>query len=213
MSLTFMTPENWPLKNHLPSIANNYCFQLWEKYKFHIKITAPRKSKLGDYRFRAHESHLITINNNLNPYTFLIVYLHEVAHCATTIKHGLGTKPHGPFWQHEMKSVVNPLLEIETFPQDIEEALISYLKAPRATSCAHPSLTRALGGYDPPSSLVALEQISEGEEFLFQTKQFRKEKIRRTRVFCLELSRNRTYLISRLAQVQPLGNNGNSRNK
>ena len=85
-----MTPDHWLLKNLLPSIVNNYCFQLYKKYQFRLKITAPRKTKLGDYRFRAsNKTHLITINCNLNPYAFLIVYLHEVAHCITTIKHGV----------------------------------------------------------------------------------------------------------------------------
>ncbi len=207
-----MTPESWPLYHYLPIIANDYCFQLWKKFQFNLKITRPRKTKLGDYRFRKGKPHLITINNDLNPYAFLIVYLHEVAHCATIIKHGPRTKPHGSFWQHEMISIVNPLMEIGTFPNHIKEALSSYLKAPKATNCSHPSLTRALGRYDPPSSLVALEQLAEGDEFLFQAKQFRKKKVRRTRIACLELSKNQTYLISCLAQVQPLGNNGNSRN-
>lgn len=207
-----MTPDHWLLNAYLPSIAKDYCFQLYKKYQFQLKITAPRKTKLGDYRFRvSKKTHLITINCNLNPYAFLIVYLHEVAHCITTIKHGFGTKPHGRYWQDEMISLLDPLLRQGVFPKDIEQALFSYLKAPKATNCAHPSLTRALRRYDPASDLVALEQLSEGEEFLFQTKQFRKKKVRRTRVTCLELSRNRPYLISRLALVQPLGNSGNSR--
>jgi len=208
-ALTLMTPDHWLLNTHLPSIANDYCFQLYKKYQFQLKITAPRKTKLGDYRFRpSKKTHIITINCNLNPYAFLIVYLHEVAHCITTIKHGFVTKPHGGYWQDEMISLLDPLMQKGIFPKDIEEALHSYLKAPKATSCAHPSLTRALRLYDPASDLVALEQLSDGQEFLFQTKQFRKKKVRRTRVTCLELSRNRTYLISCLALVQPLGNRG-----
>lgn len=211
MPLTFMTSDNWLLKTHLPLIANKYCFQLWEQYRFQLKVTVPRKTKLGDYRFRAKEkAHLITINSNLNPYAFLIVYLHEVAHCVTTIKHGLGTKPHGRYWQHEMILLLDPLLMQDIFPKEIEEALSSYLKAPKATSCAHPSLTRALRRYDPPSDLVALDRLPEGVEFLFQSRRYRKIKVRRTRVSCLEMGRKRTYLISKLAMIQPLGNNGNS---
>ena len=200
-----MTPENWTLKNYLPVSTNDYCFRLWQKYQFQLKISAPRKTKLGDYRFRVKQkSHLITINGDLNPYTFLVVYLHEVAHFLNTIKNGLRTKPHGAEWQTEMVGLLDPLMEKDVFPEDISMALKLYLKSPKAASCSDPALTRVLRRYSPPTSQLALEQIAEGAEFVFQTRRYKKLKTRRTRVSCLQIPNKRIYLISKLALVDPI---------
>lgn len=200
-----MTSETWPLKSCLPASANQYCFRLWEKYPFEVKLTAPRKTKLGDYRFRPDTGrHLITINSNLNQYSFLVVYLHEVAHCIAGIKFGPKIKPHGRHWQQEMKTVLAPIMSHDVFPGDVLEALRSYLKAPKAASCSHPQLTRVLRKYDATCSGVLLEQLQDGCVFLFNSKQYQKLGVRRTRVTCLEVKNNRKWLISRLALVEPL---------
>ena len=50
-----------------------------EELDIDIKIITPRKTKLGDFRYSNGNS-LITINNNLNKYSFLITLTHEIAH-------------------------------------------------------------------------------------------------------------------------------------
>lgn len=198
-----MDLPDWPLRNYLPSNANRYCYQLWEKYRFQLKITAPRKTKLGDYRFRPDQKiHLITINADLNPYAFLVVYMHEVAHYLAFIKHGADTKPHGCHWQLEMRNLLKPLVNGAVFPNEIKQAILSYLRAPKATSCAHPELTRTLRLYDAVSDSKALEQLAEGAEFTFRNRRYRKLTTRRTRVTCLEIKSNRTWLIPKLALVK-----------
>jgi hypothetical protein len=200
-----MIPETWPLKSYLPASANGYCFKLWEKYPFEVRLSAPRKTKLGDYRFRPDTGkHLITLNSNLNQYSFLVVYLHEVAHCVAGIKFGHKIKPHGRHWQQEIKAVLAPMMSREVFPGDVLEALMSYLKAPKAASCSHPQLTRVLRKYDAPCSGVPLEQLQDGSVFLFNSKQYQKLRLRRTRVACLEVKNNRKWLISKLALVYPV---------
>jgi hypothetical protein len=200
-----MTPETWPCKIFLPAKANSYCFQLWSSNQFQLRITPPRKSKLGDYRYRpSQKTHLITINNNLNPYTFLVVYLHEVAHYYTSVEHGLYIKPHGDHWQKKMRSLLTPMMTTEVFPEDVLWALESYLKAPKAASCSHPNLTRALRKYDPPSNGVPLEQLQTGGEFWFRSRKYQKGEVRRTRVACIETGNNRKWLINKLALVEPI---------
>jgi hypothetical protein len=200
-----MTPETWPCKIYLPAKANSYCFQLWSNNQFQLRITPPRKSKLGDYRYRpSQKTHLITINNNLNPYTFLVVYLHEVAHYYTSVEHGLYIKPHGDQWQKKMRSLLTPLMDVQIFPDDVLFALMSYLKAPKAASCSHPNLTRALRKYDPPSDGVPLEQLQTGGEFWFRSRKYQKGEVRRTRVACIETGTNRKWLINKLALVEPI---------
>ena len=200
-----MKPKSWPLAPYLPPSANNYCQELWKKYQFELKTVAPRKTKLGDYRFKASQNHhQITVNKDLNPYAFLVVYLHEVAHCINTIKHGIRVKPHGKQWQAEMILLLSPLMHDQVFPQDIKEALESYLKAPKATSCSHPELTRVLRKYDNPTSLVALESLANGAAFRFRSREYRKLESRRTRVKCVEINSQRQWLINKLALVHPL---------
>ena len=200
-----MKPESWPLTPYLPPSTNEYCSKLWKRYSYELKIVAPRKTKLGDYRYRAEfNHHLITINRDLNPYSFLVVYLHEVAHCITTIKHGTRVKPHGKHWQKEMVLLLTPLMSDQVFPPDIKKALESYLRAPKAASCSHPELTRVLRKYDSPTTMVALESIADGAAFIFRAKEYRKLELRRTRVKCLEIKSKRQWLISKLALVHPL---------
>lgn len=200
-----MTPETWPLKSYLPITTNDYCFRVWEKYPFEIKLSAPRKTKLGDYRYKPDTGkHLITINSDLNPYSFLVVYLHEAAHCITSLKHGTKIKPHGLHWQQEMKSLLAPIMNPEIFPGEVLEALMCYLKTPKAASCSHPQLTRVLRTYDASSSNVPLEKLPDGSRFVFRSKVYQKIAVRRTRVTCLETGNKRRWLINKLALVEPI---------
>ncbi|GJM28613.1 MAG: metallopeptidase [Cyclobacteriaceae bacterium] len=178
---------------------------MWDKYQFNIKITSHRKTKLGDYRYRPDgNTHLITINHDLNPYAFLMVYIHEVAHCVTCINHGQRVKPHGSEWQEQMKQLAAPLLDNNRLPSDLRLALLAYLKSPKAASCSSVALTRALRKYDPVSSLIPLEQLPEGTEFSFHSRRYRKIKHRRTRVTCKDTHTHRTWLIPMLALVEPV---------
>ena len=202
-----MTAENWLFQPYIPSKANQYCFLLWEKSRFNLKLAAPRTSKLGDYRFRPKKNeHLITINRDLNPYQFLLVYLHEVAHYFNTIKHGMGVQPHGQQWQHELIELLNPMLEQQVFPESLIEAVRNYMETPKAASCSHRELTKALRRYDPPNSKVPLEQLADQVVFEFNQKKYRKLQSRRTRVLCLQLDSRRKYLISKLALVYAINN-------
>ena len=195
---------NWLPERYLPVNTVAYCHELWQRYGFTIKITRPRKTKLGDYRYRPNrKTHEITINDNLNKYAFLLVYLHEVAHCATCIEFGSKVKPHGSQWQHQMQKLITPLLDQGLLPPDVQLALVDYLKAPRATSCTSPALTKVLRRYDPETTLIPLEVLPLGGEFTFQSKKYQKIKLRRTRVVCKDIASSRTWLIPKLALVEP----------
>lgn len=200
-----MTPETWLVKPFLPPNANTYCFGLWRRYRFDIKITAPRQSKFGDYRFNSRgKSHRITINRDLNPYTFLLVFLHEVAHCHTAIRYGTKIKAHGPQWQKCMRELTQPLVKDNLLPLDLQLALQSYLGSPKASSCSHPQLTRALQKYDPASNLIPLEALKDGNEFFLQEKQFQRLQVIRTRVRCRDCKTKQIYLVPKLAMVKPV---------
>ena len=54
--------------------------QFWiNKLNVKIKISRPRSTKLGDFKVKRNQMS-ISINNNLNKYSFLITLTHELAH-------------------------------------------------------------------------------------------------------------------------------------
>lgn len=186
----------------VPGPAVSYCLKLWEYFGFEFKIKKSRQTKLGDYRFTPQTKiHTITINNDLNPYSFLVTYLHEVAHLVTFKEHGQGADPHGKEWKQNFKKVAAPMLNDQVFPEHVLLALTRYFKNPKAASCSDPVLYRTLKSFDHPNGKILLKKIDIGSVFHFNGKQYQKLERKRTRSLCLEVTTNRRYLISELAEV------------
>ena len=190
------------LQRHLPPNAVDYCFDLWERNNFVLRIKNPRRSKLGDYRFvPGTGQHYISINKDLNPYAFLITYLHEVAHLLTFRKHGKRVKPHGSQWKRNFRDITYPVMTPSVFPETLMEHVAAYLRNPAASSCSDPDLMHALREYDE-DALPLLKELNEGELFLLHTRVFRKGSLKRTRYVCQEVRSGRSYLISGHAPVR-----------
>ena len=190
-------------QQYLPANAVNYCIELWTKYGFHLNIKQKRATKLGDYRYDLRDkSHTISVNADLNPYSFLITYLHEVAHLVTQITFGSKVDPHGIEWKNEFKKIAIPMVEPDIFPNEIILALQRYFKNPKASSCSDPVLMKALHLFDIDKSSVMLGEVLHGKLFEFSGRMFKKESIQRTRVMCLEMNTGRKYLISKAAFVK-----------
>ncbi|MEQ8238892.1 MAG: hypothetical protein RIA69_06750, partial [Cyclobacteriaceae bacterium] len=155
-----------------------------------------------DYRhhFRT-GSHTITINNDLNPYAFLVTYLHEVAHLVTFNEYKGKVNPHGVEWKNNFVKVVRPVLNEETFPPKVLLALKNYFKDPKASSCSDPLLYNVLKQFDKPSDKVFLSRLTYGDVFLFNERKFKKLEKKRTRSVCMEIPSNRKYLIAEIAEV------------
>ena len=69
------------LQSHVPATALAYCIDLWKASPFELKVTRARQTKVGDFTSRNTRANpRITLNNDLNPYLFLMTYVHEVAH-------------------------------------------------------------------------------------------------------------------------------------
>ena len=182
-----------------------YCVRLYTYFGFEFKIKKSRQTKLGDYRYSPQtKKHTITINNDLNPYAFLVTYLHEVAHLVTFDDHGRRAAPHGLEWKQNFKKVAQPVLHGEVFPQPVLIALTNYFKNPKAASCSDPVLYNILRQFDGPSELIALSQVGNGEVFDFQGKHYLKLEKKRTRSVCQEVKTKRKYLISEIARVKKI---------
>ncbi|MFN8135383.1 MAG: SprT-like domain-containing protein [Bacteroidales bacterium] len=59
---------------------------------------------------------MIQANADLGPYTFLLVFLHELAHLVVMKKYGRKAKPHGSEWKNAYRQLVQPFFEHEVFP-------------------------------------------------------------------------------------------------
>ena len=95
----------------LPAAALAYCAALWEQHQFELRVVRPRRTRLGDFTKKPHERPRITINSNLNPYSFLITYLHEVAHhIVYSVRYKKKIAPHGPEWKQAFRELLLPVL-------------------------------------------------------------------------------------------------------
>ncbi|GAB3706530.1 hypothetical protein GCM10027592_40100 [Spirosoma flavus] len=158
----------------------------------------------------------ITVNANLNPYAFLITYVHEVAHAAVHQHYKsqwrIGRKrvepPHGKRWKATFQQLMQPILSESVFPVDILLPLTQYMANPAATTYAHPALVVALRQADVPATetgsvrRMMLKDLPEGKDFQFAKKTFRRGTLRRTRVVCKETSSGKSYTILAHALVE-----------
>jgi len=190
------------LENYLPPNTIDHLLPLFEVHPVLFKIVRPRKGKLGDFRISKGRQLQITVNNNLNPYAFLITTVHEFAHLLTWIQYGRKVKDHGREWKENFIRLMQPILQQNSLPSDIQQALNSSLTNVKASSCTDIQLMRTLQKYDPnEQATVALENLPKDAIFALNEKMFRKEHLRRTRYMCTELQTNKRYLIHRLARV------------
>lgn len=191
-------------QQYLPEPTADYCFNLWKQYQFKFKVTRPRQSKLGDYCFRRDKGHQITVNANLNPYSFLVTYIHEVAHLQTFKQFGNKPEPHGKEWKLYFRETFQPLLKPEILPSELIVSLTDYLKNPAATTQGSKHLMNVLRQFDLPIDVnsIILTSLQSGENFELNGRVFTKGELRRTRFLCTALQSGKRYVISSNALVK-----------
>jgi hypothetical protein len=199
------------LQSYLPDKTFEAVHQYLHQYHVHLTVAKERKSILGDYRHRTHgKTHRISVNGNLNPYSFLITLLHELAHLLTFEQFGNKVQSHGKEWKYIFGRLLGKFIQQQVFPKDITSALLLSLQNPAASSCADEALYRVLKEYDKQKNhLIFVESISEGQ--LFKThdgKIFRKGEKMRKRFKCIEVSTKRLYLFSPVYEVTPYSHSG-----
>ena len=168
-------------------------------YDCSLTIKKSRSSKLGDYR-HFQNKHYITINEDLNSYSFLITLTHEIAHMMVTDKYSSRVAPHGKEWKSEFKTLMLGFMPI--FPTDIQQCLAIHLKNPKASSSSDYKLAKALMKYDKNPTLT-ISDIPDGSIFSTPNgKRYIKVKKIRTRFQCKSLNNNRIYLFNPSAEVQ-----------
>lgn len=195
------------LSDYLPSGTYDAVLSYLRQYKVHLTVARERKSILGDYRHRTRQdNHRISVNGNLNQWSFLITLLHELAHLLTFEKFGNKVNAHGREWKTIYSSILDQFLKQNIFPDDIRTELLLSLDNPAATTCAEDGLLRVLRRYDSKENQNRLvEELSANA--LFRTSDgrvFRKGEKLRKRFKCVEVSTKRVYLFSPVYEVEEL---------
>ena len=192
------------LDHYLPPEAAPVIATWINRYQVELKISKSRQTKLGDYRapFQG-KPHRISINHNLNPYSFLITLIHEFAHLTCWNVHQFKVKPHGEEWKQEFKKLMMPWIENNFFPKEIQHGLLGYMQNPAASSCTDLHLMRVLEKFDfVKHDQYSLETLAPGT--IFQIKDGRifikGEKLRK-RYRCMEKKTKRVYLFNPLTKV------------
>ena len=193
------------LQDYLPPGTYEAVLSYLRQYKVHLTVARERKSILGDYRHRTYQdNHRISINGNLNTYSFLITLLHELAHLLTFEQFGNKVLAHGREWKVIYAKMLAQFLEHKIFPADIEAELFQSLQNPAASTCAEDGLLRVLRNYDSKESHHRLvEEIAKNGLFrLNDGRVFKKGEKLRKRYRCVEVRTGKVYLFSPVYEVE-----------
>lgn len=200
-----MSAKYQALSKYLPQGSLNLVEAMLAQYPIQLRISKPRKTKFGDYRFpEKGGAHRISVNGDLNPYAFLITLIHEYAHLLAFDKFGRSIKAHGEEWQFCFKDQSGPFLEAGIFPLEIERAFRQSLARGHASSATDHQLLRVLKRYDNTESVEArtfVEDLETGSLFELNGRVFRKGPKSRKRFKCQELSSKRFFMVHPLAEV------------
>jgi len=193
------------LLKYLPDQSHAYVTFIVNKYPAHIHIANQRTTKLGDFRPSMDGGlHRISINYNLNSYSFLITLIHEFAHLLNWNLYKNKVKPHGQEWKRVFSDLMQPLLSEVVFPPPILTELKAYMKNPAASSCTDRNLILALRAFDKEQKHYLCDLKPEAVFRINSGKTFIKKEKRRKYYTCIELHSGKKYLVNELAEVLPL---------
>ena len=205
------TSDKSILSRYIPAVAVDEVFELLCMYPVQLKITNPRKRVHGSYRRPRHISdiHQITVNGDLNVYTFLLTLLHEIAHMNAWITNqSIG---HDEKWKNCFSQLIKQFLMLNVFPKDITIALEQHIQNIKSSDFLDITLTKALQQYDKKpldvQNGISLEDISENTVFLHDGKQMKKQKLLRKYYLCIDVKTKRLYRCHPLLKVDiPMNN-------
>lgn len=192
-------------RDYIPPAAKILCSQLLDQHPVQLKVVKKRKTKHGDFRKLASGKTQITVNENENPYRFLITLLHEMAHHIAFETYGFRIAPHGKEWKSTFREIAQPFLNPAIFPAPLLSCFTVHLKQPKASSDTDFHLGLALKAHDPVTHKKAIFELAADAKFkLDNGRVFQKGAQRRKRFLCKEVSSGKTYLFQPNAEVEQI---------
>lgn len=191
------------LKKYLPENSIELVLDLLDKHPCQVKIVKNRKTKHGDFKNYPNGDVQITINNDLNPYRFLLTLIHEIAHLITFEKFKR-VKPHGVEWKRNFQHAMLPFINPDIYPKEILSKLAHYLINPKASTDSDINLSLALKQLDKETDKTFIFELPLASKFKHNKKVFIKGQKRRTRYECVEVFTDKKYLFHANAEVDLL---------
>lgn len=195
------------LENFLPHGCAGPVSEWFGQNHVILRISRSRRSKLGDFRNRGTMvPPVISINHDLNPYSFLVTLLHEMAHAEIFLNYKKRLLPHGGEWKAAYRRIALPFLTIENLDEKFIQVFEHYLNNPAASSMANQPLAILLKSFDQSKDVTLITEIPEYSHFsLPDGRVFIKGQKLRKRFRCECLNNKRIYLFSPMAEINPLG--------
>ena len=188
----------------IPDSSVEYVEGLIFSEKIIFKLKKSRKTKHGDFSIKKNGLIIITINEDLNVYRFLITLIHEISHYFSVKNHGMHIKPHGIEWKDTFKKLLLPVINNDIFPDQILKFLSNYAKNPKASTDSDSNLSHALNNYNINKSKYVFN-LNNGE--IFRAANNRKYKVikkLRKRYECVDVSSKKLYLFDPNAVVEEI---------
>ena len=203
-----MTGKHYQILNkYLLDEAVDLVCKLITDYNINLRVSSSRKTKIGDYKPPSYSSkfHQISINGDLHPDYFLLVFLHEFAHLLVWVNHKRKALPHGKEWKTFYGRLIRDFIDRDCFSDDISSVLQNYSHKPKATIAGSPELWKALKKDIPGNSdTFSVSELPEGTVFKSSGgRLFKKHARVRTRFRCMCVKTGKWYLFHPLADVEP----------
>jgi SprT protein len=187
---------------YLPTGSANWVADQVVTHHIFLSIKRGRRSKLGDYRSPvANLGHRISVNAELNPWEFLVTFVHELAHLLCYEQHKNKVKPHGTEWKTMYSELLERCIHLGFFPESLHQVLTAHIHKPGASTCSDPQMHKALSAYGG-NTVTTLDEIPDGGCFRLGNRKFKKGVLMRSRFKCLSLDNHRIYWVNRNAHVE-----------
>jgi hypothetical protein len=198
------------LEEYLPKDCAEPVLTWFGKNHVLLVIARSRSSKLGDFRSRGSMAPpVISINHDLNSYSFLVTLLHEMAHAEVLFTHKKRVQPHGQEWKTAYRKLALPYLGTAGLDPIFVGVFGQYLQNPSASSGANQPLAKVLRSFDQPREVVLITDIAKDTFFAMPNGRiFRKGAQLRKRIRCECLNNKRIYLFSPMAEIKPISDVG-----
>ena len=192
------------LKSHLDPQLLPLIAQWLKPYTVRVVLTRVRLSKHGDFRpGRYGTPCVITLNENLKPFQFLLTLTHEIAHLMVWHQFGATVKPHGKAWRQCFGKLLQTLATEPCLPKCFRVAIDEHARRPSSSSARDLKLMRVIRTLEN-ADIVWLSDLDVGDRFQFRGHPFVKLKDNRTRCKCRHLISNALYHVSKTAEVERL---------